>query len=56
MTIGKGSEMSEKELKVLSDLISEYELRAKYNDDQRDYVTYHVLVKAYEILKERENV
>ena len=47
--------MSEKELKVLAELIEEYELRAKYNDDQRDYATYSVLVKAYGILKEKKN-
>ena len=49
--------MTENEMKLLSDLISEYELRAKYNDDGRDYQMYSMLVKAKELLKmEVQNV
>lgn len=37
--------MSKEELKILSELVSEYELRARYNNDIRDYQIYSVLIK-----------
>lgn len=37
--------MCESEYKILLSLIEEYELRAKYNDDARDYATYSMLLK-----------
>lgn len=44
--------MSKKEMQLFDGLISEYELRAKYNDDQRDYEIYSMLVNARGILAE----
>lgn len=48
--------MTDDERKLLSDLISEYELRAKYNDDVRDYKMYSLLVKIREKLEEMKEV
>lgn len=38
--------MNEKELKLLDQLIVEYELRAKYNLSQEDYLMFSMLLKA----------
>lgn len=40
-------------MQLFDGLISEYELRAKYNDDQRDYEIYSMLVNARGILVEQ---
>lgn len=42
--------MSDKEMLLFDGLIAEYELRAKYNDDQRDYEIYSMLINARGIL------
>lgn len=38
-------ELNDEEKKILVELLKEYELRAKYNNDVRDYRTYSVLEK-----------
>lgn len=45
--------MTEKEMQLFDGLIAEYELRAKYNDDTRDYEVYSMLVNARVILAEQ---
>lgn len=40
--------LSQEEIKVFDDLIAEWELRAKYNIDVRDYKTYSLLIKIRE--------
>lgn len=46
--------ISEEELNLFDGLIAEYELRAKYNDDVRDYKVYSMLVNARGILAEHK--
>lgn len=43
--------MTKDEIDLLIGLISEYELRAKYNNDIRDYKTYSMLLKVMDIVK-----
>lgn len=51
----KENGMNDKDIEIFDGLIAEYELRAKYNDDPRDYETYSMLIKARGILTEERN-
>lgn len=42
--------MNDEEMRLLNSLIGEYEIRARYNSDPREYKTYSMLLKVKEIV------